>query len=86
MSLRDWLHYVYTVNHLKVLAMIKIGVLLAALGLIALVAFRLVGARVDAEGILREPFALLPIGLLFLVAGAMIALAGVARHKVLGPS
>ncbi|MES2580788.1 MAG: DUF3955 domain-containing protein [Pseudomonadota bacterium] len=48
--------------------MIKIGIFVADLGLISLVAFWLIGYSVDADGILREPFGLLPIGFMLLLS------------------
>jgi hypothetical protein len=45
------------------------------------VAKTIAGSRVDAEGILREPFALIPIGwTLALVGGALVAL-GLTRRR-----
>jgi hypothetical protein len=40
-----------------------------AIGLAALLTFHLTGSTVDANGMLKEPFPLLPIGLLLLAAG-----------------
>lgn len=64
--------------------MVKIGLLVMALGLIALVAFQLIGSSVDADGTLREPFGLLPVGFSLLFAGAVTTLAALVRRKIRG--
>lgn len=56
--------------------MIRIGVFVATLGLACFFAFHLIGASVGLDGFLREPFALLPIGYLFVFAGMLMACAG----------
>jgi hypothetical protein len=43
--------------------------LLLGLGLLA--AFRFIGSSVDQDGFLHEPFALLPVGWLFVLFGAL---------------
>jgi Protein of unknown function (DUF3955) len=68
----------------RVLFMVKIGLLVMALGLIALVAFQLIGSSVDADGILREPFGLLPVGFALLFAGAVTTLAALVWRKIRG--
>jgi hypothetical protein len=40
-----------------------------------LAAFWLIGSRVDGEGVLREPFALLPVGSMLLALGLSGAIA-----------
>ena len=46
------------------------------------VACGLIGSRVDAQGVLREPFALLPIGALLLVgSGAALIAAWALRSR-----
>lgn len=45
-------------------------------------AFLLIGSRVDAKGVLRELFALLPISALLLLASAVVLTAAwVGRHR-----
>ncbi len=56
-----------------------------ALGLASLVAFSLIGSSVDADGRLREPFGLLPIGFTLLLAGAITTLAALVWRKIKGP-
>jgi hypothetical protein len=46
---------------------------LLGLGLACLVAFRLIGSEVDADGVLREPFALIPIGWFSISLGLILA-------------
>lgn len=62
--------------------MVKVGVLLVVLGFIALITFRLVGSSIDADGILRELFALLPIGFLLVLVGCVTALIGWIKRRV----
>lgn len=61
--------------------MLKMGVIAIVLGLIALIAFKLIGSSIDANGVLHEPFGLLPIGFALLVAGAVAVLLGWVRRK-----
>jgi len=49
---------------------VRIGLTSLLLGFGLLAAFRLVGSSVDQDGFLHEPFALLPIGWLFVLLGA----------------
>lgn len=42
--------------------MMRIGAVLAAMGLACFVAFELIGSTVDENGTLHEPFGLIPIG------------------------
>jgi len=46
----------------------SITALLALLSALCFAAFGLIGSRVDAQGILREPFFLLPVGWLLAAA------------------
>lgn len=66
--------------------MVRMGVLLVVLGFIALITFRLVGSSIDADGFLREPFALLPIGFLLVLVGCVTALIGWIKRRVQSPS
>jgi hypothetical protein len=43
--------------------------LLAFLGLGSLTAFNILGSKVDAEGVLHEQFALVPIGIILIILG-----------------
>jgi len=48
---------------------------LAAAAGLCLLAFQLIGARVDAQGVLREPFVLLPISVLLLCSSGVALIA-----------
>ncbi|RDZ29788.1 DUF3955 domain-containing protein [Lysobacter silvisoli] len=52
------------------------------LGSACFIAYGLIGSHLDADGTLREPFALLPIGWALIAAGALIALIGFARTRL----
>jgi len=58
---------------------LRIGLTLLLLGLGLLAAFRFIGSSVDQNGFLHEPFALLPVGLLFVLLGALWI--GIARIR-----
>ncbi len=60
--------------------MIRIGLGLAALGMICLLAFHRLGSHVDAQGVLHEPFFLLPVGYALLVCGVIAGVAGGVRR------
>lgn len=49
-----------------------VGILLLVAAITALVAFNVIGSEVDAQGVLHEPFFLIPLFWLFLLS-AMIA-------------
>lgn len=51
------------------------SVTLMGIGLSCMVAFRIIGSEVDAQGALREPFALIPLGWLSLVLGVILGVA-----------
>lgn len=57
-------------RRLQTLAMV-----LAGAAIVCRLAFHAIGSRVDAAGVLREPFALLPISTLLLLASG-VAFAG----------
>lgn len=46
-----------------------LAALFVALGFLCHFTYRLIGSEVDGSGLLREPFALVPLGWLFLVLG-----------------
>jgi hypothetical protein len=56
-----------------------LGCFLAAKGCVEL--FQCLGSRVDAQGILHEPFGLIPLGWLFVLAGAVLLVLSLARRK-----
>ncbi len=47
----------------------KITITFLVLGILCFLSFRLIGSEIDENGILREPFFLIPIGWLFLFLG-----------------
>lgn len=55
------------------------SLLLLAFGGACLLAFNLIGSTIDAQGMLHEPFGLIPIGWLLIFGGALIGLACLAR-------
>lgn len=62
----------------------KSGLALILLGLASFGAFHSIGASIDQNGILREPFALLPIGFGLLLLGLLLiaaALLNIARRR-----
>ncbi|XEI31345.1 DUF3955 domain-containing protein [Aeromonas veronii] len=62
--------------------MMRIGAVLAAMGLACSVAFELIGSTVDENGTLHEPFGLIPIGFLFVAVGVLLTLPGLIRTLV----
>ena len=50
---------------------LRIGLTLLLLGLGLLAAFQFIGSSIDQDGFLHEPFALLPVGWLFVLSGAL---------------
>ncbi|MFB2863096.1 DUF3955 domain-containing protein [Aeromonas sp. MdU4] len=58
----------------------RIGAVLAAMGVLCLVAFELIGSTVDENGLLHEPFALIPIGLLLLGLAFLLLLPGLIKR------
>lgn len=59
----------------------KTAFLLLVAGALCLLAFNLIGSTVDAQGVLHEPFGLLPIGFLLIVLGALIYIYQLAKNK-----
>ncbi|WP_240037764.1 DUF3955 domain-containing protein [Aeromonas sobria] len=62
--------------------MMRIGAVLAAMGLACFVAFELIGSTVDENGTLHEPFGLIPIGFLFVAVGGLLTLPRLIRTLV----
>ena len=62
---------------------IRTGAALAVMGLSCFVAFELIGAAVDNNGLLHEPFALIPVGFLLVTLGVLLALSGLI-HGIIG--
>lgn len=60
----------------------QVAVSLLFLGSLCLIAFQLIGSSIDSDGMLHEPFALIPIGLWLIVAGALVGAVGLARAAV----
>jgi len=58
----------------------RTGVVLLVMGLACFVAFALIGSTVDENGLLHEPFALIPIGWLLLGLAMLLLLAGVVKR------
>lgn len=52
----------------------QLSVSLLFLGSACLIAFGVIGSRIDADGVLREPFGLIPIGWLLIAGGALTGL------------
>ena len=59
----------------------NISILLLMTGGLCLLAFNLIGSTVDAQGVLHEPFGLLPIGFLLMILGALIYIYQLAKNK-----
>ena len=57
-----------------------------ALGGTCLLAFNLIGSTIDAQGILHEPFGLIPIGWLLIVIGVLTGTAAIIRSLLRGRS
>ena len=59
----------------------NISILLLMTGGLCLLAFNLIGSTVDAQGVLHEPFGVLPIGFLLMILGALIYIYQLANNK-----
>mgnify|MGYP001062569726 CR=1 FL=1 len=55
---------------------------IAVIGALMLMAFGLIGSHVNSDGILREPFALLPIGVLLLALGGIGGVASLVMLRL----
>lgn len=49
------------------------------LGMLSLLGFAFLGSTVDPDGVLREPFALLPVGFALLAIGVVLIAAAVVK-------
>ena len=59
----------------------KIGLISLLIGVMCWIAFNLIGSTVDAQGVLHEPIALIPIGWLFVVIGAVLYVYAYFKQK-----
>lgn len=57
---------------------------LLALGGACLLAFNLIGSTIDAQGMLHEPFGLIPIGWLLILGGAAVGVVAAIHHGFRG--
>lgn len=62
--------------------MIRVGAIIAILGVVCLVAFRMIGSSVGPDGALNEPFGLIPIGYALMFLGMVLAVIGWARNML----
>lgn len=63
------------------MAKLVVGILLLGLAFALMVAYQVVGVHVDAEGVLREPFALIPLAWLSGLTGAVLVAIAVWRRR-----
>lgn len=61
--------------------LVVLAAVLAAGAVSSRLAFALIGSRVDAQGVLHEPFALLPISVLLLVSSGVALISAWALHR-----
>lgn len=66
----------------KFWALIPVGCCCLLLSLACLIAFRVIGAEVDADGVLREPFALIPLGWLLAAIGCALLIGGLLKRYI----
>lgn len=59
----------------------QLSLILLGCSFSALLAFWLIGSRVDSRGVLREPFFLLPISVLLAGAGALTGIGALAWRQ-----
>lgn len=59
----------------------KLSILFLSIGVLCFAAFDWIGASVDANGILHEPFGLIPSGYLALLIGVISGLACFIKNK-----
>ena len=60
----------------------KLSILFIVAGTLCRLAFNLIGATIDAQGVLHEPFALLPIGFLLIALGALSYIYHLVKNKL----
>ncbi|MEY4298760.1 MAG: hypothetical protein RLZZ423_1939 [Cyanobacteriota bacterium] len=63
-------------NRLLRLSLLRLSLLLLSGAVACGILYRWIGVRVEANGLLREPFALIPIGYLLAFAGMGTGIAG----------
>lgn len=61
--------------------MVAVGLFLIAIAFACRLAYGLIGSHVDADGWLREPFALIPIGWLSGLAGVSLLVLGLLLRR-----
>lgn len=61
--------------------MVAAGLFLMAVAVGCALAYELIGSHVDADGWLREPFALIPLGWLSGLAGILFVVLGLWRRR-----
>ncbi|MBA4501803.1 DUF3955 domain-containing protein [Marinobacterium marinum] len=66
----------------KFWALIPIGCLCLFLSFACLMAFRMIGSEVGADGVLREPFALLPLSWLLAAFGCALLIGGLLKRYI----
>lgn len=59
-----------------------INTILFAIGIGCMIAYRIIGSKVAANGTLVEPFALIPIGWLFIILGIILSLVLIIRRAL----
>lgn len=70
----------------KINPLTTLSLVLIALGGACLLAFNLLGSTIDAQGVLHEPFGLIPIGWLLIACGAVAGIIAAIRHALRGRS
>lgn len=63
----------------KINPLSTLSLVLIALGGACLLAFNLIGSTIDAQGVLHEPFGLIPIGWLLIACGVVLGLTSLTR-------
>lgn len=64
----------------KINPLTTLALVLIALGGACLLTFNLIGSTIDAQGMLHEPFGLIPIGWLLIACGAVAGIITAIRH------
>jgi hypothetical protein len=60
-----------------------VAAVLATAAVICQLAFHLIGARVDRQGVLHEPFGLQPISVFLLLSSGLVFIGALVRSKPL---